>query len=790
MFDQIKDKPATGANNFVTAAKALPDRPASGRKKIIFLIIIFLIVLALLAIAGWRLWPLIKNKSAAPATGIATVSSTEPVRLDDTHLNGTEGDQTAVASSTEQSKIEYLSFVDFYQTPTDPKIEFKFAENKLPLNIKTEVSNYYEISRKLNLEKGIEALDKNGFVVMDNPWPKEAGNFYSLASSLDDKQIPLFISTDFISYYYQSLLKASFKEIEEGVFYESLRTISQSLYESARRRYETHLATVGNVNDRVLEGERLETAFFAVSLKLLEPRADQIAQDNQADSSKFTAQEQKQFAFSVPSYLNDDVLKELDLIRAAKEKKKSPVLLYDRDYSAFAVPAEYKNNARLQNFYLAAAWLNSVFPLNYREKACPECLLDKDDWRINFTAASLIAQDFSGNQELRSEWARVYKVISFFKGLRDTWNYVDYCDGLESLFGSDYDIVSLFAESNGEADGNMEKLRQALFKREILAMQGGLTIKNMAGYKVAGLQFLADSYWPNDFIFTSLRYPQVGAYQNGGQIGKNNITACSVQKTWQRCQGSGQDILSLVYPAWQGAAFLENSNYANYNSAINNLRPLVQKALNNNLNNYWSSLLISQAYLNTPAEHLPAYWQSSAWHSRMADSVLGSWIDMQLPLDKLNLKSQAAAAGTNLSSAASLPDYAWVEPNLEFFDRLLAHNQMLLGMFESLGINDRSGPAADSLREAGRELSSLRAIAVKEAQGETLVSDDTQIIRDFAKKYILGQSGVKSLSWPNSALKATIKETLGVPKLLIITHPAGEKTVFAVGPVFNYQESR
>ncbi len=287
-----------------------------------------------------------------------------------------------------------------------------------------------------------------------------------------------------------------------------------------------------------------------------------------------------------------------------------------------------------------------------------------------------------------------------------------------------------------------------------------------------------------------MRYPQVGAYQNGGQIGKNNITACSVQKTWQRCQGSGQDILSLVYPAWQGAAFLENSNYANYNSAINNLRPLVQKALNNNLNNYWSSLLISQAYLNTPAEHLPAYWQSSAWHSRMADSVLGSWIDMQLPLDKLNLKSQAAAAGTNLSSAASLPDYAWVEPNLEFFDRLLAHNQMLLGMFESLGINDRSGPAADSLREAGRELSSLRAIAVKEAQGETLVSDDTQIIRDFAKKYILGQSGVKSLSWPNSALKATIKETLGVPKLLIITHPAGEKTVFAVGPVFNYQESR
>lgn len=789
MFEQIKDAPASGANNFVEAAQNGGDNSPKSKKKILA-IAAALLGLCLLAFLFWLVFSYVKKggQSEIPKES-AVASSSDPSRLGGFNLETNADNDNGGESQAQSSEIEYLAFSNFYQAPDLSGQEFSFADYSLPINIKVDVNNYYDISRKLDLSAGLDALNNSGFALIDNPWVKEAPDFYGLASLLEDKQVPLFISADFISYYYQNILKSVFKEIEEGVFYESLWDINKSLYEKSRIRYESRLAEIGSSNDRILEGERLEAAFFAVSLELLKPQASQVDLENKFNAGKFSLKEQQQFSFTVPSYLTDDVLRELALIRASKEKAKSPVLLYDRDYKVFAVPAEYKNNARLQNFYLAAAWLNSVFPLNYRDESCRECLLDKDDWRINFTAAALISQDFSRDQELKNEWARVYKVISFFKGLKDTWNYVNYRDALQQMFGDDQDIASLFAETNEQAEENMENLRQLLLKRDNLPMQGGADIKTMAGFKAAGLQFLADSYWPNDFIFGSLRYPQVGVYQGGDKPGADNVTACSTQKKWQRCQGSSQDILSLVYPDWRGLVFLENGNYANYVESLEALRPLAAAAMDNNLNNYWSSLSVWRAYLNSPDRYLPAYLNSEAWRRQMTKSAVGAWTDMQLPLDKLNLRSQENKA-SGLSAVTGTGDDYWVEPNLEFFDRLLAHNNMLLGMFSALDIDARSSLAVNNLREAGRRLGALRAIALKQAQGEDHNSDDTQLIRDFAKAYVLEQAGDKTLSWRNASLGANIKESLNAPKLLIIVHPKAGKTVFAVGPVFNHQESR
>lgn len=788
MFEQVSQKATDGANNFVSAAKQSSDKVPRGHKNKALGVILLIIAAVALVGGAWWAW---QKFGSTPKDSIDNnqASSSEPARLDSVHLEGSEGEDINDKNEEKDNAVEYLYFSHFYEEPVSAIKDFKFPAYKTPMNVKVDVANYYDISRKFNLDKGLDSLNKNGFAVLDNPWPREADDFYSLAVMLDDKQVPLFISFDFISYYYQIVLKMAFKEIEEGVFYESLWDINMVLYEGARTRYESHLREIGNINDRILEGERLETAFFAVSLELLKPQMEQIDSENNLNSGKFTHQEQQKFSFTVPSYLSDDVLKELKMIRAAKEKGKSPVLLYDRDYKSFVVPQEYKNNARLQNFYLTAVWLNSVFPLNYRDETCPECLLDKDDWRINFTAASLISRDFAQNQELKSEWARVYKVISFFKGLRDDWNYVHYRDGLKNTFGEDFDITKLFAEENPEAESNMEKLRQNVLQRELVPMQGALSLKTMSGYKIAGLQFLADFYWPNNFIFGNLRYPEVGIYQGGEKIAPDNVTACFIQKKYQRCQGSSQDILSLIYPSWQGSLFLENSNYANYTEAMARLRPLAEEGMNQNMSNYWSSLFISRYYLNIPDSRLPSYLRSEDWRFRMSVSALGAWTDMQLPLDKMILRSQNNKEAT-LGAIVISSEYAWVEPNLDYLERLLAHNKMILGMFEAIGLSEKSSLAANNIKEAGRQLSWFKAIIEKQAQGESLSPDDNQFIREFVRAYVVEQNAEKTISWQNEALGASIKESLGVPRLLIVAHPVGDKIVFAVGPVFNQKESR
>jgi len=748
------------------------------------------LVLAALVFAIWYLFGILKNKvNNNELPGDQTISEEEQARLNNFHLDGSENADNNGEEVIDSGAIEYLSFADFYKLPEDNIEEISFKEYELPINIKVDTANYYELSRKLNIDGGLDSLNNQAFAVIDNPWEKEAPDFYAVFNKLNEEGVPIYLSSDFISYYYQSILKQSFKEIEEGVFYESLWNISQTLYDQAKTRYEARLAAIGNVNDRILEGERLEAAFFAVSLELLKPQIAQIDIENKFDAGRFSPQDQRTFSFSVPAYLTDDVLRELKLIREAKETSKSPVLLYDRDYKNFIVPLEYKNNARLQNFYLAGAWLNSVFPLNYRDDTCPECLLDYDDWRINFTAASLISQDFAANQELKNEWARVYKSISFFKGLRAGWNYVDYRDNLSSIFGEDYDIASIFSEENDEGNANMEKLRQALLNKEAVPMQGALNLKTMPGYTKAGLQFLADFYWPNEFIFGSLSYPEVGLYLGEDKPAKNNVTFCSVLKKYQRCQGSSQDVLSLIYPAWRGGDFLENANYANYFEALSNLRPLSESAMNNNLNNYWSSLLLWRSYLNSSTDRLPSYFRSDSWREQGAIAAAGAWADMQLPLDKLSLKNKVSQ-GNNLSASASVPDYAWLEPSIDYFDRLLAYNDMILGMFKALGIDERSSLAANHLRDAGLQISGLRDLALKQARGIDLDSDDNQFIRDFALMYTVSEAGEKTLSWRNDKLGATLKETLNAPRLIVVAHALADKIVLAVGPIFDYKESR
>lgn len=794
MFEDNNVSP-NNANNFIDPSGGDGDDSSyatAKRKKIILFSVLTIVIIGSIFFIWWIFSYLSSNKQEPDYMDDETKEEIQDENLGlGVYLNqiGDIEDENNNDTDINLEGVEYLSFSDFYDLDLYDSREFNFNNYSLPINIKVDVLNYYDLSRKVDLDQELEHLNEFGFAVLENPWPSQADNFYALASSLDERQIPLYISADFVSYYYQNTLKTVFKDIEERVFYQSLWDISHSLYEISRVRYESRLAEIGNVNDRILEGKRLSTAFFAVALELLKPSSEQIDSNYKFASGLFTDQDRNRFSFNVPTYLTDDVLRELDLIRASRSQQKSPVLLYDRDYRDFLVPVEYRDNARLHNFYLAAAWLNSVFPLNYRSSDCPDCLLDRDDWRINFIAATLISQDFSNRQDLKNEWARVYKSLAFFKGLRDSWNYVDYRDGFNHIFTDNLDISYLFAENNIEGEENLEAFRKFLLERRSLPMQGAYDVDSVDGRRFAGLQFLADFYWPNDFIFSNLRHPQIGPYEGLGRPSDDNITYCSIRNRHQRCQGSAYDILSLIYPSWSDPSYLENSNYQSYDDAISSLRPLAHDIMADNLNNYWSTLFLWKQYLETAPDNLPPFLQTDAWYNQIAKSALASWVDMQLPADKLSLRTQADSSG-GLSFGFAVADYAWVEPNIEFFDRIIAHNEMIIDMFRAIAINERSSLAVNHLQDARKKLTLLREIAIKQANGINLNQEDTQIIRDFARMYVVDQSGEKTLTWINNDLDKRVRQYIEAPKLLVVAHPIDGEIVLAIGPIFSHREWR
>ncbi len=757
--------------------------------KKILLIVALVVTVAILATAIFfavkKYWPT-QDKSPEENNQITEEVTGTPVLPD---LNKPEeATSTLDTSLFSDLAIEYLSFADFYEAP-DNQIETKIPDYKLPLNVKIEVMNYYDLSRKINLDPGLEDLNNSGFTSIDNPWTREAPDFFAIYNNLDQKQIPLLITSDFIVYYYQNVLKKAFKDIEENVFYDNLWSINQELYTAAKNRYEARLAAIGNINDSVLEGERLEMAFFAVSLELLKPALDQIVtQGSLDDQNKFSPNDVNRFYFVIPPYLKDDVVREVKLIREGREKTKSPVMLYNRNYADFTVPVDYRFNAKLNNFYLTTKWLNSVFPLNYRAKDCTDCLLDKEDWRINLITASLISYDFSNLPELKNKWARIYKVMSFFKGLREDLNYVHYRDSLAELFGADYQVDELFDDRNKEAQANLEKLRQKLLSYDFSELQGAFNRSDSANKSLLGFKMLAEAYWPNNYLFDHLSTPLVDAYQ-GTSTQENNITACQILNVKRRCNGFALDIVNLVNPIGDNDYFIENTNYSNYSNEVVKIKSQLDKDKIWQTTNYWSSLSLIKSFLEMDKKNLPLFAHSAQWRDKSLRTAAAAWINFQLPLEKFSISQ--VFKGQGLNNFSRYNENSYIEPNLNLINELIANSNMLLKMLSTLRLDSEVGLASQNIQTAQNNLIALRKIIIKELIGEEFSPDDNEVIVNFAKQWKVEPASDKDkqLDLRSPKQKTSLKENLSRLKLLILIHQQGDDRVMSVGPIWDYQES-
>lgn len=705
--------------------------------------------------------------------------------LDNNQEAGDDDDSYVRLSDLE---IEYLSFSDFYKTP-DNQVELNFNNYNLPVNIKIDGLNYYDLSRKLNLDPVIDDINNDGFAIITNPWQNEVNDFYGVYKKLEEKQIPFLITSDFMIYYYQNMTKQLFKGIEENLFYDNLWAINKELYEIAKSRYETRLAAIGNINDAILEGQRMEMAFFAVSLELLKPTPDQVAMKGAIeDNKKFTEGDAKKFSFSPLPYMKDDVVKEVQMIKLAKEPAKSPNLLYYRDYRDFKVPKEYKSDAKLNNFYLASKWLSSVFPLEYKSEACPDCLLEQEDWRLSMIAASLISSDFSSRDSLKGRWAVIYKLMGFFQGLREDIDYIYFRDAISSEFGDDYDIEELFGDDNSQAISNFERLRDKLLSYEFSEIKGALDKKNPENKKLLGFKMLTGAYWPNDYIFDRLTWPIVGEYQ-GKESRPKNLVNCNIESEDRRCNGISLDIANLVTPMKNNEEFIENSIYLNYDREAQSLSRELEEDEIWHASNYWGTISLMKKIIHGGSKDL-AFAKSSKWEERNINTAISTWINLQLPLDELSINP--TFKGQTLGDAFNYDENVYVEPNLALINELIATNEMIAKMFQALGVDREISMTSQTLATIDKDLQMLKRIIVKELEGEGIPEEDSEELRNFAKRYKVEGStdNDKILTYKASDRVKPLVQDLRKLKLMTIAHKVGNNLVLAVGPIWDYKESR
>lgn len=721
------------------------------------------------------------NKESAAEENKATSSSKLQNRL-----RGVEESERQ-ESTKNDVKAENLTFGQFYKKE-DISIKPKVSKFNLPINVKTDVSNYHNVYRQLNLDPHIGNLNENGFSIISNPYKKEANDFYSAYKIINKNNLPLLVTDDFIIYYYQNFIKNIFKEIEKDFFYDDFFSINKDFFDVASSRYKKIMEKEGLVNDPLMEGERLEAVFFAVGLELLKPTSGQITSSEASSDKLFTTLESEKYNYSLPYYLADQVKSEVALIRQASQTAKSPVTLYKRNYQGFKVPNEYKSNAKLNNFYLALHWMNTVFPLYEQNSGCEKCLLDKDDWLINFIAAGLIAKDLSLNQNFKNQWAKIYKLISYFSGLRADLTYLKYNDAFSKIFGKDYDIEYIFSSDNPNRSEDILKVQAELAKYNFFAIEGGYLRADELNKPIIGLRMLTESYWPNDFIFNQLVNPFV-TLLNDDKISEENKTACSVENKIVRCRGFGMDIINLIYNVKNKNNYaLVNTNYLNYDERIKAMQKELSRFNVNSwyASSYWATLSMLKSMFGFKMNML-SYAQTEAWEEKSVNTALGAWVNLQLPVSDLEVN-----ANLSDSQAFEIPktcnSFNYVEPNLGLIKELEAQSKMLLGMLTALGFTEESAYINNSFKELNYYLSNIKKIILKELAGESLSEEDCFLINETVSRYSVKDSAQKSFSINFKDGDRSIVESIDGVNWLIAINRYGNENVFIFGPVFNYRE--
>ncbi len=676
-------------------------------------------------------------------------------------------------------KAEDIMFGHFYEKNKDT-FRPTATSYELPIDIKTDAENYYDVSRKIDLNAYTEELNANGFKIINNPFPQD-NDFLALYNRLLKEEIPIVITSDFLMYYYQNNLKNIFDEIERNTFYKNVWDIYKNLFDVASNRYEKRLARLGVSNDPVLEGQRLETAYLAIVLKLLTPSKDQISEQKSLNNyDKFSKTDALYYDFALPEYLERDVNQELSRIKGVHQTEKSPVFLYPRNYKEFTVPAEYKNDAKLHNFYLTTKWLNSLFPLYFRSSDCPGCLLDKNDWLINMASASFLSKDLSDSQLNKNKWAIIYKFLSYFSGLRQDLTYLEYDRALTDIYGKGYIIENVFSRKNF-SDIDIYKIQEKIAENKFSEIEGSYSRKEGKN-PVVGMRMLQEPFWPNNYIFDHLTGDDMVSNATGNDR-KKQLTACRSH----RCSATALDIINLKNPLENNELFARESDYTLYDTELQGLRDYMAgfNVFTWNTNIYWSTLDITNIFLAEDESRYPVFMQGEDWFNKKINTALGSWTNIHVPKDIFTVASGNRDDFSTLQSVCDLPNY--IDPSLDFLYENISRNKMLLNMMDVLNVSRNTNLAALDIEDVNSMFERVIEINKKSLSGTLLNHNDCMYIRSIVNNKKIKMTTNKSFNIHLG--KKVMHESIDGVKMMIVVFESGDDKIIGMGPIYNYKES-
>ena len=734
-----------------------------------------------------------------------------------------------------------------YETEKNPKI----PEYSLPLKT-GEITNLKDIQGIADISKtAMSMLSKNGFVVIpntklkgldtDSSWTeKEVSSDFSKYYSFifqkagediktDDngnnipnpsaKHLPMFVTSDSILHYFHLMFDTTLIKLETGTFYDYVWDISKGLYGKS-------LAEYNSTKDPVIkEAAKRNVGYFSVALSLLssgkiDPKLKAIDEKKINSNPMDIIPGDPRYLFTTPGFIKTEVDKELAQIEAHKSWVKSPLFVYEEDYSQYVPRAHYTKSDKLKKYFKAMMWYGRMTmlakgrdSLAKGEAFCtPEGVISTYDAKIQTAQSILISYHLSQDKILETKLNKLTSIVDFLVGGADDLGPREYLPIVSQNVSNISDISSkidslqksiLNLNYNPKIYGGLGKCQMDVSKSTELTEQARGMLLVTKGFRLFGQKFVPDSYWMSMIVS-----PYSGEYNGPAKKPftwvKNTVTGREI-KGFPR----GLDVASILGSSRAEEIIKEvgDANYTDYTKVMdiykNEVKGYDANVWYKTVYNSW--LYALSALFNNFTKGYPSFMLTKAYQDKALTTALASWA--QLRHDTLLYVKQSY---TMAEMGGYVPPVVvgYVEPIPELYIRLYKSSLIFQNKLSSMLTKEEMPDGFDTLMDV---LDKIIVISNKELRNEVLTEEEYNFIDDFAStsEYLIKVlvrnknggdivDGVEKIINPimvadvhtDGNTKTVLEEAVGKIRtgLFVYRAPQNNNMILGIGPVFSYYE--
>lgn len=628
----------------------------------------------------------------------------------------------------------------------DVKYEAPKVDPKVPgYSVNPDLSNIANLEQFGEFsQRQKELLAKNGFF---GALTSEEQLFYIYENN-DYMNLPSFITTDTVMHLYHIFYDYTLRKVEKEWLLASVEKLTAGMLEESIKLHK--YAEDQKVRDAALKN----VACFTVAARLLEIEEPDGAPEEAAVLAE----------------------KELAMINEHNERKVSAIFPYELDYTQFIVRGHYTRSEDFGRFFRAMTWYGQVpFPF---ETKIGGVMVRMDEQIIQ---ALLMTKSLFSSEELVKEWDRIYSPTAFYVGSADDLVPRQYLELMKSVFGEQVNVNDFGKEENLQRVlEESRKLPEPRIKQAFAGIPGGRQFRFM------GQRYIADSRMLQELTCFDENLPDFG------RPFPKSLDVMSVLGS-----DRAYDILINHYH--------EDQKWADYTKKMQEMKDefngLSLSTWQSNL--YYGWLWSLKPLMGIPEDGYPSFMRNDAWLDKNLNSASGSWAELR---HDTILYGKASGAECGGGEEPPEPPKGYVEPNVEFYSRLLWLTEYSKENLGARGLID--GELASRFDYFRDMLQFLRDCSVKELANEELTRHEYDKIKIFGAEleYIsasIASDGEVGRWWEissetdrnmaviadvHTSLGYTLEVGVGPATEIFVVVPAGGKLYLTRGAMFSYHE--